>query len=242
MPTSLTADTFTPDEVRDIDAYCAERYIELVPNQNCLGHAERWLRNLKPLFIIPLGFIGGLVLGVIARLWMRWISTDPEFTWGGTIGILVGFTLFFTAQSTVFFAVRKGWSRRSTMIARIVAIPLSLLLFTAQGAIMLPTVVTGSLAMWRKSWPKWVRVILGLASLVIPVTVVKGIAEDFGWGIATIGRILLFVLIYGLVIAITQPLVSRSPGAKPISRKKKIIFALALLLLIGFPLYMGGLK
>ncbi len=172
---------------------------------------ETWLNKLKPLYIIPLGLFGGLTLGVIARLWMRWISTDPEFTWGGTIGILLGFTLFFTAHSVVFFAVRKGWSRRSTMIVRIVAIPLSLLLFAAQGAIMLPTVVTGSLAVWRKSWPKWVRVILGLASLVIPVTVVKGIAEDFGWSIATIGRILLFALIYGVVIAITKHTVAKTP-------------------------------
>ena len=75
-----------------------------------LATTETWLRNLKPGFIIPLGFIGGLTLGVVARLWMRWIVTDPEFTWGGTIGILVGFTLFFTAHSTVFFAVRTRLS------------------------------------------------------------------------------------------------------------------------------------
>ena len=175
---------------------------------------ETWLHNLKPRYIIPLGFIGGLTLGVIARLWMRWIATDPEFTWGGTIGILAGFTLFFTAQSTVFFAVRKGWSRRSTIIVRILAIPLSMLLFSAQGAVMLPTVVTGSLALWRTSWPKLLRVVLGLVSLAIPFTVVSGIAEDFGLGIATIGRTLLFALIYGLVIAVAQPLASGSGGAK----------------------------
>ncbi len=175
---------------------------------------ETWLRNLNPSLIIPLGFIGGLTLGVIARLWMRWISTNPEFSWGGTIGIVVGFTIFCTAHSVVFFAVRKRWSRRSTMIARIAALPFSLLLFNAQGSIMLPTVVTGSLAVWRKSWSKWVRVVLGLASLAIPVDVANGIAEDFGWGIATIGRILLFILIYGVVIAITQPTVAKSPRSE----------------------------
>ncbi len=207
-----------------------------------LATTETWLQNLKPLFIIPLGFFGGLTLGVVARLWMRWISTDPEFTWGGTIGILLGFTLFFTAHSTVFFAVRRGWSTRATKIARIAALPFSLLLFSAQGAIMLPTVVTGSLAAWRKSWPKWVRVVLGLVSLVIPVTVVMGIAEDFGWGFATVGRILLFALVYGVVIAITQPTVAKLPGGKPMSRKMKIVLAVALLLLIGYPLYVGGVQ
>ena len=178
--------------------------------QSRLVATEAWLQNLKPLFIIPLGFFGGLTLGVIARLWMRWISTDPQFNWPGTIGIFVGFTLFFTAHSTVFFAVRRGWSKRATMIARLVALPFSLLLFSAQGAIMLPTVVTGSLAAWRKTWPKWIRVFLGAVSLVIPVTVVQGIVEDFGWSIATVGRILLFALIYGVVIAITQPTVAKS--------------------------------
>jgi len=172
---------------------------------------EAWLQNLKPGFIIPLGLFGGLTLGVIARLWMRWISTDPEFTWGGTIGILVGFTLFFTAHSIVFFAVRKRWSRLSTMIARVIALPFSLLLFTAQGAVMFPTVVTGSLAAWRKSWPRWVRVILGMASLVMPFILIKDIVGDFGWSIATIGRIVLFALIYGVVIAITQPTVAKLP-------------------------------
>lgn len=37
------ASPMTPDEVRRVDDYCAERFIELVPNQNCFGHLERWL-------------------------------------------------------------------------------------------------------------------------------------------------------------------------------------------------------
>ncbi len=39
------ASPFTPDEIRQIDDYCAERFIELVPNQNCFGHLERWLKH-----------------------------------------------------------------------------------------------------------------------------------------------------------------------------------------------------
>lgn len=33
----------TPDEIRELDAYCAGRFIELVPNQNTLGHMAPWL-------------------------------------------------------------------------------------------------------------------------------------------------------------------------------------------------------
>ena len=30
------------------------------------------------------GLVGGLLWGALARVWMRFISTDPEFTWDGT--------------------------------------------------------------------------------------------------------------------------------------------------------------
>ncbi len=39
------ASPFTPSEIRELDAYCAERGIELVPNQNSFGHLGHWLRH-----------------------------------------------------------------------------------------------------------------------------------------------------------------------------------------------------
>ncbi|MEM6551232.1 MAG: family 20 glycosylhydrolase [Planctomycetota bacterium] len=39
------ASPITPDEVRALDAYCRDRFIELTPNQNSLGHMERWLKH-----------------------------------------------------------------------------------------------------------------------------------------------------------------------------------------------------
>jgi hypothetical protein len=39
------ASPMTPEEVRALDAFCAERGVELVPNQNSFGHMERWLRH-----------------------------------------------------------------------------------------------------------------------------------------------------------------------------------------------------
>jgi hypothetical protein len=38
------ASPVTPQEILALDAYCRERFIELVPNQNSFGHFERWLR------------------------------------------------------------------------------------------------------------------------------------------------------------------------------------------------------
>ena len=38
------ASPMTAEEIRVLDAYCRERFIELVPNQNSFGHLEKWLR------------------------------------------------------------------------------------------------------------------------------------------------------------------------------------------------------
>lgn len=39
------ASPMTPAEIREFDAYCRERFIELVPNQNSFGHMGRWLEH-----------------------------------------------------------------------------------------------------------------------------------------------------------------------------------------------------
>ena len=41
-------DCLTPEDIRDLDAYCRERFIDLVPNQNSFGHMYTWLK--KPAF------------------------------------------------------------------------------------------------------------------------------------------------------------------------------------------------
>lgn len=37
------ASPLTGDEIEALDAFCRERYVELVPNQNSFGHMHRWL-------------------------------------------------------------------------------------------------------------------------------------------------------------------------------------------------------
>ncbi len=52
------ASALTAEEVRRLDAYCRARHVELVPNQNCLGHMGRWLAHerYRPLAIAPDGW------------------------------------------------------------------------------------------------------------------------------------------------------------------------------------------
>jgi hypothetical protein len=47
-----------------------------------------------------------------------------------------------------------------------------------------------------------------MLALIMPVKVCIDIVSDFGWSVATIGRSLLFVLIYSIVIFATRPTVS----------------------------------
>ena len=53
------ASPMTPDEIRALDARCAARFIELVPNQNSFGHVERWLKypRYRPLAEAPDGWM-----------------------------------------------------------------------------------------------------------------------------------------------------------------------------------------
>ena len=59
------ASPFTPDEIRALDQYCRDRHVELVPNQNCLGHMNRWLKHdrYRRLAIEPDGFVDPYGLG-----------------------------------------------------------------------------------------------------------------------------------------------------------------------------------
>lgn len=41
----------TAEEILELDKYCADRFIDLVPNQNSLGHMKRWLQNDEYLYL-----------------------------------------------------------------------------------------------------------------------------------------------------------------------------------------------
>ena len=54
------ADPFTAADLEKLRAHCAERHVELVANQNTLGHMERWLMHPR---YAPLGIARGVVRG-----------------------------------------------------------------------------------------------------------------------------------------------------------------------------------
>lgn len=157
--------------------------------------------------VVLTALLGGLALGVVARSWMRWISTDPEFSWSGTIFIVLAFMIFSTNQSIVLLLRQKIRGKRSVLVVRTFGVIFSLPIFAAAGAIMFPTVALASVGTWNSSLGRRTRGVLLLLSLGIPIKISIDIISDFGWTVATLGRILLFVFIYSLIIIATQPTV-----------------------------------
>ncbi|HEX3090737.1 MAG TPA: hypothetical protein VHQ23_18940 [Ilumatobacteraceae bacterium] len=92
--------------------------------------------------------IGGFGLGVIARAWMRLIAEEPEFTVAGTVSVVLAFTIFGLTQSIAAVARQRALRRRTLTVARIAGVIGFVPLFIGAGALMLPTVVLGLLAIY----------------------------------------------------------------------------------------------
>lgn len=99
-----------------------------------------------PVWAAVLGGAGlGLVWGLAARLWMRLISTHPEFTLGGTAAILIIATLFGTFAGLAFAARRRGWRGWGHYLPRSLAVFFFLPLGIAGGAPLMITVLLATL-------------------------------------------------------------------------------------------------
>lgn len=120
------------------------------------------------------GAIIGLAWGVVIRLWMRYISTDPEFTWAGTGYIVGAATLVGTLLGVAVYrrSLGKGnWWRLNGLAI--------LALGVAAGGIMMPTVLVGGLAIGRRRWPTWLRALLLVLAFGLQVVFFAGASGDF---------------------------------------------------------------
>ena len=102
--------------------------------------------------------------GVLARVWMRLITDEPEFTWSGTLAI-IGVAAWSGLWVGLVHAARirngSGWWR-------LAALP-SLLLFLSPGMLFLPAYVVGGWA-WGSRLPTLVRgVVLAVVLGAFPV-------------------------------------------------------------------------
>jgi len=100
-----------------------------------------------PVWAAVLGGAGlGLMWGSAARIWMRLISTQPEFTIPGTVAILMIAGLFGACVGLAFAARRRGWLGWGHYVPRGLVVTFFLPFGIAGGMPLMLTVLLVSLA------------------------------------------------------------------------------------------------
>ncbi|NNF53939.1 MAG: hypothetical protein HKN03_05790 [Acidimicrobiales bacterium] len=179
------------------------------------------------------GLIAGAAWGINARLWMRYITTDPEFSWGGTLFIVIGFAIVGLSQSVAFVARRRISTRWKLTLVRIATFVGLLPIFGAAGALMAPTVLLGALAMSHSDWPKWLRGISGIGATLPVAAVSASVFADFSVLHAMLATIWLIVIYAVVVVAAQFTLAPQLDGWRPPKPLRLVGFAAVLPLLLG---------
>ena len=154
--------------------------------------------------------MGGLLLGSWARVWMRLVADEPEFTWTGSMVVVGSFGLFGLASGVAQVSSSSGTVARR--IGKGGAVLLSLPLFGAAGSLMLPTVFLGSLAAHRQHWWKPIRCVCGVLAAVAPVVLTVQVLHEH----VSVGRVigvLMFLATYALVVRLAASIATR--GSDP---------------------------
>lgn len=159
--------------------------------------------------MVVVGTLAAFALGVLARVWMRLISDVPEFSWAGTLGIVIGFTIFGLSESLVALARRRRWRPWPARVVRCGGIIGMLPLFLGAGGLMMPTVVFGGLAAWRNDWPKIARIACVSVALLPVFVVGSGVVGDFGWSLHSLAGMIGLLGVYGAIVWATHPTMTR---------------------------------
>ena len=157
-----------------------------------------------PLLVNRLLF--GLALGVISRVWMRLISSEPEFSWGGTAVVIGVFVL--SGLGTGISSMMSAGGRTRDVVGRGVGLFMLLPSFGAAGAQIMPGVILGSLSLHRNTWNPWIRILFGLLALVQPVGIVveELLADVSLWRVV---GLLMFMATYVALVLMTAPIFRR---------------------------------
>ncbi len=121
-----------------------------------------------PVWAVVLGgAAAGLLWGVVARLGMRAISADHEFSVEGTAFIIGAFTQAGAFAGLAFAARRRDWRRWRLYVPRTLAVLAVIPL--GSGSSVIIVAVLAALAVARRDWPEVLRfvfVALALAGLL----------------------------------------------------------------------------
>ncbi len=109
----------------------------------------------------------GLAWGIVARIWMRLIATNPEFSVPGTAAILLITTLFGACVGWAFAARRRGWPRWQHYLPRSLVVICFLPFGIAGGLPLMLTVLLLTLALTHTAViGLWVLALLAILIVV----------------------------------------------------------------------------
>ena len=140
---------------------------------------------------------------------MRFISTDGEFTWAGSLIVVGAFAMAVVGQAVVFLARRSelqaSWFVGLRAFSLITLLPLGF----GAGALAFPLVLFVPLAAVRTGWPSWLRGLLGVLALVVAGFIATHLFGDLGLLRGFIGTLWFLVIYAGLAVAVCFSLASR---------------------------------
>ena len=167
--------------------------------QSLHGAVVSLLDRTSSFLVLIASFLTGAALGIVARIWMRFVTTNSEFSWQGTLIIVVGFGVMFLGQAGVYLGRRSGVRPSAFVALRVLAIVTLVPLATGAGAFAFPVIVFAPLAIVRTGWNRWLRLLLGVLALLPGVFVAFTLFSDLSLIRATIGAVW-FALIYGILV------------------------------------------
>jgi hypothetical protein len=185
------------------------------------------VRHQRVWWIVLAGPVVGASVGVVSRGWMRLITDDPEFSWSGTIFIVLAFTIAGGGHGVAWAVRRAGARRRWSTAARVLAAVLTLPIFTGAGAMMLPTVAGASAASGRRDWPRPVRLVAVVLAAPIPVAVAVGLANDGMTVRRALGAVLLAATYAAIVFSTARAIVAPAADSRALGRATRIALVVA---------------
>jgi hypothetical protein len=178
----------------------------------------------------------GATLGVVARCWMRLITDDPEFSWSGTIFIVLAFTIAGAGHGVAWAVRRTGVRRRWSTTARVAAGVLTLPIFAGAGAMMLPTVFGVSVAGARTDWPRAARLAAAFVAIPVPIIIGTDLVES-GITPGVLLGVVLMVVTYTIVVRSSYAVVAPIADGWRLPRIVRVFTVVAVAMVVVFTVF-----